>query len=245
MEIIVKENRELIIKNPESTQNENDVQIINLTVPEKYESFDKKIAFVTEEGVFWGLIENNTYKLERNITKYDNVDFYIWLTKEDEDFRSVEANLPFYKNHKVEGEVTPEEQSQMEQVISILESEVDKVENINISAQKEGNTATVSITDKDGNTTSVEILDGERGEDGTNGVDGVSPTIATTQITGGYNLEITDATGTNTITLLNGQDGTDGRDGRDRNKSELMVEMGKMELMELELVLLCSILTTQ
>lgn len=58
MEIIVKENRELIIKNAANTQNENDVENIYLTVPEKYEDFNKKIAFVTEEGVKWGLVEN-------------------------------------------------------------------------------------------------------------------------------------------------------------------------------------------
>ena len=39
MEIIVKENRELIIKNAANTQNENDVENIYLTVPEKYEDF--------------------------------------------------------------------------------------------------------------------------------------------------------------------------------------------------------------
>lgn len=127
MEIIVKENRELIIKNPENTQNENDIQNIKLIVPPQYEDFDKKIAFVTEEGVKWGLVENNMYKLERSITKFENVLIYVWLTKEDQDFRSVEEALTFNKNHKVDGEITPEEQSDMERVISILDSKITAV----------------------------------------------------------------------------------------------------------------------
>lgn len=242
MKITVKENRKIIMVNPQNTQNENEVETLQITVPEKYEDFYKKIVFVTDNGVVWDLIENNEYKMPRSITQFKEVNFYIWLTKDEQDFRSEEMTIKFNINHKIDREVTPEEQSQMEQVISILESEVDKVENINISAQKEENVTTVSVTNKEGETTSVEIFDGERGEDGSDGVDGVSPTIATTQITGGYNLEITDATGTKTITLLNGQDGTN---GRDRNKSVLMEEMGKMELMESELVLLCSTLIIQ
>lgn len=194
MEIIVKENRELIIKNPESTQNENDVQTIYLTVPEQYEDFDKKIAFVTEEGVKWGLVENNMYKLERSITKFENVLIYVWLTKDDQDFRSVEEALTFNKNHKVDGEITPEEQTDMERAISILESEIIKAENLesqvdgkleeidtaienintaiqetenlDLDAEKVNKTTTVTITKKDGTEKSVNILDGQDGQDG-------------------------------------------------------------------------------
>lgn len=188
MEIIVKENRELIIKNPESTQNENDVQTIYLTVPEQYEDFNKKIAFVTEEGVKWGLVENNTYTIERSITKFENVLIYVWLTKDDQDFRSVEEALTFNKNHKIDEEVTPEEQSDIERVISILESEITKTENLesqvddkleeidtaienintaiqetenlDLDAEKVNETTTVTITKKDGTTKTVHIDDG-------------------------------------------------------------------------------------
>lgn len=193
MEIIVKENRELIIKNAANTQNENDVENIYLTVPEKYEDFNKKIAFVTEDGVKWGLVENNTYTIERSITKYKDVQIYVWLTKEDQDFRSVEEALTFNKNHKVDGEITPEEQTDMERVISILESEIIKTENLesqvdgkleeidtaidnvnsaiqetenlDLDAEKVNKTTTVTITKKDGTEKSVNILDGQDGQD--------------------------------------------------------------------------------
>lgn len=193
MEIIVKENRQLIIKDSESTQNENDIQNIKLIVPPQYEDFDKKIAFVTEEGVKWGLVENNMYKLERSITKFENVLIYVWLTKDDQDFRSVEEALTFNKNHKVDGEITPEEQTDMERAISILESEIIKAENLesqvdgkleeidtaienintaiqetenlDLDAEKVNKTTTVTITKKDGTEKSVSIQDGQDGQD--------------------------------------------------------------------------------
>lgn len=166
MKITVKENRELIMINARNTQNENDVETLQITVPEKYTDFNKEIVFITDEGVFWDLIENNTYSIKRNITKYDSVKFYIRLTKDEQDFRSIEKTLYFYKNHKIDGEVTPEEQTNMERVISILESEIIKVDNIDIDANKIGNTTTITITDKEGKEKTVNILDGQNGSDG-------------------------------------------------------------------------------
>lgn len=215
MEIIVKENRELIIKNPESTQNENDVQTIYLTVPEQYEDFDKKIAFVTEDGVKWGIVLDNIYNLERSITKFENVSIFVWLTKGEQDFRSAEEPLHFNKNHKVDGEITPEERSSMEEAIAVLESEISKVEHMDIDAIKEENIATITITDKFGNQKVVYISDGEDGIDGVDGENGFSPTIRTIETTDGYDIEITDISGTNTIPILNGKDGKDGKDGSD------------------------------
>lgn len=161
MKITVKENRELIMVNVRNTQNENEVETLQITVPEKYKEFIKKIVFITDNGVVWDLIENDTYTLQRNITKYDSVKFYIWLTKDEQDFRSVEKTLYFNKNHEVEGEVTPEEQTDMERVISILDAEIVKVNNLDIDANKVGNTTTITLTDKDGNEKIVTILDGQ------------------------------------------------------------------------------------
>lgn len=60
------------------------------------------------------------------------------------------------------------------------------------------------------------------GQDGTNGKDGVSPTITVTDITGGHRLTITDVNGTKTVDVMDGKDGeggsgggTDGKDGED------------------------------
>jgi hypothetical protein len=166
MKLTVKENRELIMVNARNTQNENDVETLQITVPEKYSDFVKKIAFITDDGVKWDLIENDTYTLQKNITKYEQVQFYIWLTKDDVDFRTKERTLKFNVNHEVEGEVTPEEQTDMERVISILDGEIIKVNNLDIDANKVGNTTTVTLTDKEGNEKTVTILDGQDGADG-------------------------------------------------------------------------------
>ena len=82
----------------------------------------------------------------------------------------------------------------------------------------------LTITDKTG-TKNVDIMDGEMGQTGATGQtgqtgatgepgkDGVSPTITTAPISGGYRLTIKDANGTKSIDLMNGSDGKDGNDG--------------------------------
>lgn len=42
------------------------------------------------------------------------------------------------------------------------------------------------------------------GDDGTNGTDGVSPTVTVTDINGGHRVAITDATGTKTFDVMDG-----------------------------------------
>ena len=50
---------------------------------------------------------------------------------------------------------------------------------------------------------------------GMDGQDGVSPTVSVTEITGGHQVSITDAQGTETFDVMNGADGQDGTDGSD------------------------------
>jgi len=47
---------------------------------------------------------------------------------------------------------------------------------------------------------------------GVDGIDGVSPTLTVTEITGGHRITITDKNGTTTVDVMDGEDG-DGRDG--------------------------------
>lgn len=51
---------------------------------------------------------------------------------------------------------------------------------------------------------------GTDGTNGTNGTNGVSPVVVVTQITGGHQIQITDAQGTSTFNVMDGTDGTDG-----------------------------------
>lgn len=47
------------------------------------------------------------------------------------------------------------------------------------------------------------------------GKDGVSPAVTVTAITGGHRVSITDANGTKTFDVMDGEDGQDGQDGQD------------------------------
>lgn len=181
MKILAKQNRELIMINAQNTQNENDAEKIILQVPEQYEDFNKKIVFVTPGGIVWDIITNNEYLIKKAITKYQQVDFYIWLTKGEVDFRTQTKTLKFYHNVDASGEITPEEISGVNTVINLLEEEIDKVEalelridgkledvntaieevnNMDLEANKVGKVTTISLTKKDGTGKSVTLEDG-------------------------------------------------------------------------------------
>lgn len=163
MKVIAKKNRELNLINAQNTQNENRAETITLVVPEEYEDYNKKIVFVTPNEIVWDVITNNEYKITKAITKYDEVEFYIWLTKDNVDFRTQTKPLRFYHNQDASNEITQEQINGVNTVVNLLEEEIEKVENLNIEATKIGDTTTVTITKKDGTTESVEINDGADG----------------------------------------------------------------------------------
>ena len=130
MKILAKQNRELIMINARNTQNENDAEKIILQVPEQYEDFNKKIVFITPDGIVWDLIVNDEYLIKKAITKYKQVDLYIWLTKGDVDFRSQTRTLKFYQNIDASTEITDEEIGRVNTVINLLDAEITKVNNL-------------------------------------------------------------------------------------------------------------------
>ena len=188
MKLLAKQNRELIMINAQNTQNENDAEKIILKVPEQYEDFNKKIVFVTPDGNVWDIITNNEYLIKKAITKYKQVDFYIWLTKGDVDFRSQTKTLKFYHNVDASDEITDEEIGRVNTVINLLEEEITKVENLesqvdgkleevdtaienihtaiqetenlDLDAEKVGQTTTVTLTKKDGTVKTIHVDDG-------------------------------------------------------------------------------------
>ena len=161
MKVIVKQNRNLVIINSQNTQNEHIVETIELTVPQKYESWIKKIVFITPQNVVSRYFDNNEYIIERDILQFNVVEFYIWLTNDEQDFRSKTKQLIFNPNQSVTGEVTPAQKTEMERVIEELDTEITKTENLNIDANKVDNITTITLTDKDGNTKTVDVLDGD------------------------------------------------------------------------------------
>lgn len=182
MKLDVYENKALNLTGTQPTQNENNVQNIEITVPEKYKDFNKKIVFILGDKVEWDFIpENNLYPITRKISKYKYVQFYIWLTKsnvdesnedhnvveiKDGDFRSITKELRFNENQDASDQISDEEIGAVNKVINLLEEEIIKVENLDLDIEKVGNKSTVTITKKDGSKKSVEIYDGQSGTGG-------------------------------------------------------------------------------
>lgn len=138
MKVKVNEDRKLyILKSTNTyalgTQNENDITELEIEVPEKYEDFNKKIVFITSDEVIWDIIEDNTYTITKAITKYKSVEFYIWLTKDDKDFRSETKTLRFNKNVDPNTEMSEEEIKGINKLLNEVEELKDKINNIEVS----------------------------------------------------------------------------------------------------------------
>lgn len=67
------------------------------------------------------------------ITKYESVEFYIWLTKDDKDFRSETKPLVFKENKDPNGEMTEEEINGINKILGEVEELKKKIENIEVS----------------------------------------------------------------------------------------------------------------
>lgn len=135
MEVKVNENRKVYCFKKAGTQNENQTTEIRVQVPDQYQDFNKKIVFVTPEGVMWDIIESDTYQITNAITKYESVKFYIWLTKDDKDFRSEEKEIIFNENVDVESQLT-EETSGISKILNILENEIIRVDSLEEETKK-------------------------------------------------------------------------------------------------------------
>jgi len=114
MNITILDNRDVLIDDIYNigTQNENNATILNFNFPESLANANKKIVFITDDGIFWDLITNNSYRLTNSITKYKNVSTYVWLidTVNNIDFRSKTWELDFNRNEIAENTIPTDEQ---------------------------------------------------------------------------------------------------------------------------------------
>ena len=117
---------------------------------------------------------------------------------------------------------TPQEQSAINQAIAALNIAVEKSDtNVLHYPKIENGTWWVWDANTDAWVDTQVEAQGEQGQpgrdgtDGQDGQDGFSPVITVTDITGGHRVTITDATGTQTVDVLNGQPGIPGTDGTD------------------------------
>lgn len=75
------------------------------------------------------------------ITKYESVEFYIWLTKDEKDFRSETKRLTFKENKDPNGAMTEEEINGINKLLNEIEELKNKIQNI------EGNGEDISNSD--------------------------------------------------------------------------------------------------
>lgn len=126
------------------TQNENNITELKIEVPEQYKDWNKRIVFLTEEGNFWDYIKNDTYTIKNNITKYEELEAYIWLTENTEsieesvnDFRSRTFRLSFFANENADDLVPSETQIDgFNSMLTVLNAEIKEVKQINTDFTK-------------------------------------------------------------------------------------------------------------
>ena len=202
MKVKVYDDRKVHVYKYVGTQNESNITELKIEVPEKYQDFNKKIVFVTKEKVFWDIIENDTYMLTKTITKYGSIKFYIWLTKDEQDFRSEEKEIIFNCNTDANEEITEEEINGINKVLKILDDEVVKVTDL----EKQVTDLISNIQNKLENG-EFNGENGANGQDGENGQDGKSA----------YEIWLENGnTGTEQdfLNSLHGENGKDGQDGK-------------------------------
>ena len=156
---------------------------------------------------------------------------YAWVylhAGEDDGETEYMVTIPVSKRPEPSDEQpTPVEQSAIDQAIAALNIAVEKAdEAITHYPQIQSGTWWVwDVTAEEYVDTEVEARgpqgiqgipgqDGEDGAPGAPGEDGFSPEITVQDITGGHRITITDATGTNTVDVMDGEDGQPGAPGQ-------------------------------
>lgn len=127
------------------TQNENNVTVLKIEVPEQYANWNKRIVFLTEEGNKWDILgKDDTYVLQNNITKYEELEAYVWLTEKAKateesvgDFRSEIFTLSFLANEDTDDIVPDMKQIDgFNSMLTVLNAEIAEVKQINTDFTK-------------------------------------------------------------------------------------------------------------
>lgn len=123
---------------------------------------DKTIAYVNN-------ITNNEYVFEPGLLSQDG-EYEMEFSAYSDDGRLTNyATMSFYVRPEL---VNTDEIVEPDDRVPILDNLINEVDNINISATKEDDVATIIVTKKDGTTETVEVYDGEIGPQGEQGPKG-------------------------------------------------------------------------
>lgn len=216
MKIVINQNRKVNKINEYNTQNENKVTELTLELPEEYSNWNKRIVFITDDGNFWDYIQGNTYLIKKNVTQYERVQFYIWLTNGEQDFRSEIGELSFNKNIEADDQIpTVEQIDGFNTLITTLNLEIEAVNNketelngIIADLQYKLDTDYFKGEKGDKGDTGAQGIQGERGEKGDQGIQGIQGEKGEQGIQGEKGDK-----GDKGDQGIPGVDGTDGQDG--------------------------------
>lgn len=146
MKIVIDKDREYDFPDNDvaGTRNENKVTELKIEVPEKYQNWNKRIVFITPDGKPWYYIENDTFTLTNEITKYGEVDAYIWLTEHSEseeesvgDFRSKIFPLTFYDNENTDNyKPSPNQVDGFNGLITVLNEELEEIKTLETTIEQ-------------------------------------------------------------------------------------------------------------
>ena len=157
---------------------------------------------------------NETYELPITsiMTKTGKIDMQLVITEgiNDEEIPVFKSNV-FYVivNSSINAEI--EEDEEYPQWIDVANTKLNELDTLDITASKDDDTATITITRKDGTEEVVYIYDGEKGDRGAAGQNGRDATINgvnTLTLTAGDNITLSQSGSTLEISATSGSGGT-------------------------------------
>lgn len=138
-------------------------------------------------------VKDNTLVFGRGILSQEGT-YQIELSSYSDDGRLTDySTMEFYVRQEL---IATDEVVQPDDRVPILDNLITEVDNINVSATKSDDIATITITKKDGTQQTIQILDGERGPIG------ITPNIQIGTVTTGDSTAVT-ISGTIENPLLN------------------------------------------
>lgn len=210
MKIIVGQHKLEIVKEPVN-EREIDISKCEFEFDEAITSEYVKEAYFTLEGnTYKQIILNDECDIPSEVlVKKGTVEIGVvaFLVENEEEIKRYNPSPAYFNtwvgslkdNAENSEPVTPSDKEQIEAIVQGVRAEMD---NLDIDAEKEGTTTTVTITKKDGTPQVVEILDGEKGDTGDQGPVGLTPNIQIGTVTSGETPNVT-RTGTNENPVLN------------------------------------------
>lgn len=180
------------------------------TFTEEYEDLTKEAIFSSCDGsVFKVSILNNQCTIPYEVLQQEGnvlLGVYAYETNDDELVLRYSPTPQYFNVKKGSFQVGNDPDlpspTEWERVLEQINQAIEETNNLNITANKEGKVATITITKKDGTTQSVEIDDGADGNDAK--INGVN----TLTIQEGENISISQSGSTMTISATGGSGGT-------------------------------------